>query len=192
MQAVLSKGEQMKALSARTQRKVIAAMAVALVAVGLPAGVAAAAPTGPVSRYQADTVAAVIATNPGARQIAPGTVELAKGGRIIVPVKPDAILGCSNGWLCVNEHENYSGQVATWQSCGFVELANVGYSGGGTWQDRISSIRNGQTNGVIARFYDYNGAGQPIELASLRADNALNNVGTLNDRIDRILVCPGG
>jgi len=174
------------------RRLVTAGCAVALV-VGLPTGVALAAPAqqpaGATSTYQEQGVAAALAANPGARRIAVDTVEVRKGIQIRVPVEPNAILGCNNGLLCLNADANYSGFMLPLQACGFSQLAGIGFPGGGTWQDKISSIRNGQTGGVTSRFYDYNGAGQPIETLSLRADNGIPNIGTVNDRIDRIQVC---
>lgn len=171
-----------------TRRQLALTAAAVVLASGLPAGPAQAAPD-TTSAYQEQTITAALAANPGGRPISADTIELTKGVQLRVPETPDAILGCPDGFLCLNGDTNYSGPLIQFQACGFVQLANFGYPLGGTWQDKISSIRNGQTGGVTSRFYDFNGAGQPIETMSLRADNAIPNIGTVDNRIDRIFVC---
>lgn len=194
-------------------RKFITVVALAIIAVTLCPGPSWAAPPLAPADVTAAQVRGIIAANPGARQIGANEVELQPGVVMAVvqksaTVTPFSASGCSQLHLCLFRDANFYPLAQYWYlrfyDCGLVNIGGYFMPNGVRWNDQVSSIDNPQSAGVISRFYNYNGFGDPLNLAndteliSLPAGHFLKNLaldkskdgsGSPNDRIDIVRVC---
>ncbi|MGW3855436.1 hypothetical protein [Micromonospora arida] len=153
----------------------------------------------------------VISRTPGARQIDQTTVEMAPGliMRFRSPVKDGArqadspivpLASCNIYYVCVYTDRQYGGEELVFSVCGREwNLGNYAYSGGGYWNDRISSITNQQSSGTTSYFYNYNGSGNWSKMVTVGSKQYRSNLaldtredgvsGTPNDKIDGVHVC---
>jgi hypothetical protein len=153
---------------------------------------------------QDERVAAVLANNPGARAVGPGKVELSDGIFLNVPVQPFDVQGCPTQSLCLSQHANFAGDQLQFIRCRDVNLGNLRMRDGRPWNDKVSSIRNAQVgNDAQARFYNYDGTGNPDSPSNWRFVIAVNinrylrdlsrdssaDGGSANDKIDIVHVC---
>jgi len=150
----------------------------------------------------------VLRRTPGARQINANTIEMAPGFYVGLPaaapagsrtanaVSPRAT--CSSGYLCVWTDAAYGGTFAYFQTCGYEwDLGKSAFPGGGYWNDRISSISNPQTTGIVSYFYNWTGSywSQLLTVPAgthrrnLALDSSDDGSGSPNDRIDGMHVC---
>jgi len=98
----------------------------------------------------------------GGRQISANEV-LSSDGRVkvVVPVPGEerarALSGsasraiCGYKYLCLFDGPNYTGLMRELYACSLVNLGNYGQ------HDRLDSYYNNQTNGTVARFYNWEG-----------------------------------
>jgi hypothetical protein len=151
-----------------------------------------------------DQVAAILRNNLGSQRIGANEVELAEGVVVTVSAQPSAVQGCPAYHLCLNEHSNFGGEQLKLYACRNVNLGNLEMRDGRRWNDKVSSIRNAQVgSGAQARFYNYDGSGDPGNPRNWRLILALNpgrylrdlskdssaDGGDANDKIDIVHVC---
>jgi hypothetical protein len=188
------------------------AILVVLAAAFSVTGSAWAAPPPASGKAVAAQVRDAVARNPGARQISANAVELKPGVVMsIVPktaVTPLSASGCLQKHLCLFRAANFYPTDAYWYlvfyDCGLENLGDWSMRDGTRWNDQVSSIDNPQSGGVVSRFYNYNGRGDPMNLAndtellSLPSGHYLKNLawdksedgsGSPNDWIDVVKVC---
>jgi hypothetical protein len=146
-------------------------------------------------------VQALLRTNPGSRRVGDNAVGVEKGVVVRVP-KTDAVLGCRDFYLCLNEHSNLRGIQLDLTRCGDVNLGRIGMGDGRVWNDRVPSIRNAQSSWVQSRFYNFDGSGNPDDPSNwmfvlpLNASHYLRDLskvssadgGNANDKIDIVHV----
>ena len=147
-----------------------------------------------------ETVAGVIAANPGAMQVGPNEVQLEDGVSVIVPsaggrLHPDSVSGrCTNGNLCLFEDNNFHGQFLHLSGpCRMVDLRTRFRAVGLPWSNAVSSIDNPAPGSGPARFYN-NGRFMLAllkghYLRDLSQDSSADG-GNANDKIDTVRTCP--
>lgn len=171
----------------------------------------AAAVTGSASRNLDARVQGVLRHNVGSSRLSADTVQLASGARmrLTTSARPMSVSGeCPGGWLCLFQDSNFDGAVLELSGCSKVNLYKQYLDSGRSWADQTSSIDNpGPHSGVstpgTAHFYNYQGSGDPMNLANdakvldladghyLRnlAKDASQDGGKANDKIDIVVPC---
>lgn len=147
-----------------------------------------------------ETVAGIIAANPGATQVGPNEVQLDDGVIVIVPsagaaLHPDSASGaCKGGNLCLFENRNFGGAILQLSGpCRTVDLRNRNLDRNHSWSNVVSSIDNPDPGTGPARFYN-NGhlviaVGKGHYLRDLSQDTSADG-GSANDKIDTVQTCP--
>ncbi len=161
----------------RTTRWPIVLAVVATVALGAPSTAAAAPPGDDNIKV---SVSDILRTNPQARLIQPGVVEVQRGIAVLVPPpggwqvdgqaqrSPD---WCDYHWTCIWEARapefgyglafyycNSPGFIVNLGAMRYPDGASVGTGAPGPkWNDRASSEANNQTPGQITTFYNWEG-----------------------------------
>jgi peptidase inhibitor family I36 len=158
-------------------------------------------------------VAEVLEANPGSRRISDTSVLLAPGIIMTVPGPVEtratmtvpsrdggqvtvsaASTSCPYQYLCLWEHVWRGGERLAFYYCGYVDLYKYRLNASSYWNNKVSSIWNNQSGGVVSWFYDTNYGGllgtvsAGNYLQDLTRDRALDG-GNWNDRIDRVKVC---
>jgi hypothetical protein len=150
----------------------------------------------------AANVQKIVELNAGSHQVSADTVQLGPGA--FMTVSAASVSGtCATGWLCLYQHANFGGYALRFTVCRLENLGNYVMPNGQRWNDQVSSIDNPQTGGVVSRFYNYKGSGDPMNLANsnpviavtaghylrdLSKDSSFDG-GTANDKIDIVRVC---
>jgi len=73
--------------------------------------------------------------------------------------------------------------------CQWENLGTRSYSGGGHWNDKMSSFVNNQTFDTYTSFHNWNGTNAWIFRFDSYALDIVGNLGTNNNVIDGIQVC---
>jgi hypothetical protein len=147
-----------------------------------------------------ETVAGVIAANPGATQVGPNEVQLDDGVTVVVPsaagaIHPDSASGrCKDGNLCLFVDSNFNGsKLELSGACRRVDLTRRFRAVGVPWSNAASSIDNPAPGSGPARFYN-NGhfvlsLNKGHYLKDLSQDTSADG-GNANDKIDSVQLCP--
>lgn len=147
-----------------------------------------------------ETVAGVIAANPGAMQVGPDEVQLEDGMIVIVPsaggaIHPDSVSGrCTGGNLCLFVDSNFNGAILQLSgACRTVDLRQRFRGTGLPWSNAVSSIDNPAPGSGPARFYN-NGRlmlalAKGHYLRDLSQDTS-DDGGNADNKIDTVRICP--
>lgn len=72
---------------------------------------------------------------------------------MVLGVAPAQAASCSSGYICMFPQANYGGTPLSFRTCGFVDIGRL-------WgNDRIRSIMNNQSSGVVSNFYNWHASG---------------------------------
>jgi hypothetical protein len=186
------------------QRNLVMKSLFAMFGIGMSAlAIAACATDDPTTADSGDpgpeTVAGVIAANPGATQVGPNEVQLDDGVIVTVPsaagaIHPDTVSGCKNGDLCLFEDSGFDGaKLQLSGPCRTVDLTKRFRAVGVPWSNAASSIDNPAPGRGPARFYN-NGhlvlaLNKGHYLRDLSQDTSADG-GNANDKIDSVQLCP--
>jgi hypothetical protein len=99
--------------------------------------------------------------------------------------------GCPYYNLCIYSEKNFTGAHLFLYQCGFTDLGQRNFPGGGKWNDKMSSFINNQTYPTDSLFYNWDGRTRFVPYFTAGAfsyKDELVSIGS-NDVIDGIHVC---
>lgn len=134
-------------------------------------------------------IAGAVSTAPAMAAASSATVSDVHTTVSDVQLEARAAEGCAGGYLCLYSENDYQGEMLALYDCGFVDLGQIDFPGGGKWNDRMSSYINNQTGGTTSAFYNWGGSWVwYFDSTAYDARSELDSIGS-NNIIDGVSVC---
>jgi hypothetical protein len=144
------------------------------------------------------TLQSLLKWYPGSTAVSSDTIKIAPGILLSLPLESHGsslapsggtISGCSYEYLCLYSNINFGGYRLSFFDCVFENLGDIGFPGGGRWNDKMSSWINNQTPGTVSTFSNWDGVSAFIFVADSQAFSENSWVGWYNDIVDGVQVC---